>query len=83
MAHEPGLKCHYNESSDLLLLHTNNKTNVDQEYFDRICDTYLECHTDVKAKINDFIKKDSKCYHEDLVTLMLKAILSVLSRQAW
>ena len=48
------LKRFHNEISDLLMLNSDNEfPNEDHEYFDRICDNYLDCCADVKTKINE------------------------------
>ena len=52
------LKCLRNEISDLLMLNSDNEfPNEDHEYFDRICNNYLDCCADVKTKINDLTQE--------------------------
>jgi hypothetical protein len=48
------LKRFHEEISDLLSLDSDNEfPNEDHEYFNRICENYLECCANVKTKIND------------------------------
>ena len=52
------LKRLHNEISDLLMLNSDNEfPNEDHEYFDRICNNYLDCCADVKTKINDLTQE--------------------------
>ena len=52
------LKRLHNEISDLSMLNSDDEfPNEDHEYFDRICNNYLDCCADVKTKINDLTQE--------------------------
>jgi hypothetical protein len=75
------LKRFHNEISDLLMLNSDNEfPNEDHEYFDRICDNYLDCCADVKTKINDLTQERFEMMSQRSHKSSAKSSISKLSK---
>ncbi|CAB3983333.1 RNA-directed DNA polymerase from transposon X-element, partial [Paramuricea clavata] len=75
------LKRFHNEISDLLMLNSDNEfPNEDHEYFDRICDNYLDCCADVKTKINDLTQERFEMLTQRSHKSSTKSSISKLSK---
>ena len=75
------LKRLHNEISDLLMLNSDNEfPNEDHEYFDRICDNYLDCCADVKTKINDLTQERFEMLTQRSHKSSAKSSISKLSK---
>ena len=73
------LKRYNDEIIDLLLLSSNENSNEDQQYFDSICNTYLECCADVKTKIQDLTQERQEMLSQRSRTSNAKSCISRLS----
>ena len=75
------LKRFHNEISDLLMLNSDNEfPNEDHEYYDRICDNYLDCCADVKTKINDLTQERFEMLTQRSHKSSAKSSISKLSK---
>ncbi|CAB4028354.1 Hypothetical predicted protein, partial [Paramuricea clavata] len=75
------LKRFHNEISDLLMLNSENEfPNEDHEYFDSICDNYLDCCADVKTKINDLTQERFEMLTQRSHKSSTKSSISKLSK---
>ena len=75
------LKRLHNEISGLLMLNSDNEfPNEDHEYFDRICNNYLDCCADVKTKINDLTQERFEMLTQRSHKSSTKSSISKLSK---
>ena len=75
------LKRLHNEISDLSMLNSDNEfPNEDHEYFDRICNNYLDCCADVKTKINDLTQERFEMLTQRSHKSSAKSSISKLSK---
>ena len=75
------LKRLHNEISDLLMLNSDNEfPNGGHEYFDRICNNYLDCCADVKTKINDLTQERFEMLTQRSHKSSTKSSISKLSK---
>ena len=75
------LKRLHNEISDLSMLNSDDEfPNEDHEYFDRICNHYLDCCADVKTKINDLTQERFEMLTQRSHKSSAKSSISKLSK---